>query len=59
MATNYDRIRNISIDEMVELLTIETWCQTCVLGKTDCPVLEMSSKSCKENIKKWLESEVE
>ena len=57
--SNYDRIRNMSIDEMVELLTIETWCQTCVLCETDCPVLEMSTKSCKENIKKWLESEVE
>ena len=43
--TNYDRIRNMSVDEMAEFLM--DWFMRCMMGKA--PL----------NVKEWLESEVE
>lgn len=45
MATNYDKIRNMSIDEMSEFLM--DWFMRCMMGKA--PL----------NVKEWLGSEVE
>ena len=43
--TNYDRIKNMSADEMAEFLM--KWFMRCAMGKA--PL----------NVKKWLESEVD
>lgn len=55
--TNYDRIRNMSIDEMAEYITNIT------ISCENCPVYEKCSitaeVNCSDMMKKWLESEVE
>ena len=43
--SNYDRIRNMSVEELAEFLM--DWFMRCMMGKA--PL----------NVKKWLESEVE
>ena len=43
--TNYNRIKNMSVDEMAEFLM--EWAMRCMMGKA--PL----------NVKKWLENEVE
>lgn len=50
---NYEKIKNMSIDEMIKLLSKPS-CMHCVyLAKEDCNV------KCKRGIKQWLESEAE
>ena len=51
--TNYDRIRNMSVDEMVELLTTDV-CVHCSYRAIDC-----DNKNCTDGIKQWLLAEVE
>ena len=51
--TNYDRIRNMSVEEMVKFLSggCASFCTEC--GSVDCGVL------CEEGISKWLKQEAE
>ena len=54
-ATNFDRIKAMSVEEMADMLqeNIHT-CDFCIKKDADC-----REEHCKDNIKKWLESEVE
>lgn len=49
--TNYDKIRNMTIEEMATLLQHLVICNMC--KNDDC------SQSCNDGIKQWLESEAE
>lgn len=52
--TNYEKITNMSIDEMTEYLNCLSGCKCCVGAD-----LESCGKyPCETNIKKWLESEI-
>ena len=52
--TNLDRIKNMTLDEMAELLKSAS-CKSCAYrGHTRC-----SSRPCKDGIKTWLEREAE
>ena len=52
--TNLDRIKNMTADEMAELLKSAS-CKSCAYrGHTRC-----SFRPCEEGIKKWLEQEAE
>ena len=48
--TNYERIKNMSVEEMAEFLNEAS---NCCLVPTDC-----ITESCTECLKQWLESEV-
>lgn len=55
--TNYDKIRNMTIEEMAELLTFWECDNGCAYGEMkDCL---SDDKGCYNGIKQWLESEVE
>ena len=52
--TNYDRIRNMSVEEMAEAINDFDWISPpfCNCTTTDC------TKWCAECVKEWLETEV-
>lgn len=50
--TNYERIKNMSVEEMEEFLFDMTDCQTCRA------TLLCDDNGCKNAVKKYLESEV-
>ena len=50
---NYDRIRNMSVDEMAEWFASKIQCRNCFLYC--CP----DDKECDEIFKQWLLAEVE
>lgn len=52
--TNYERIKNMSIEEMVESLLPLHACSFCVYEGEEC-----LGMLCKKGISKYLESEVE
>lgn len=51
--TNYEKIKEMSIDEMAALLERECYLCVCYHEPGNC------SLSCKEGVKKWLEAEAE
>ena len=55
--TNYEKIKNMSIDEMAKKLAEET--KFCVF--VGCPEADskITTEDCRKCIKNWLESEVE
>ena len=60
--TNYDRIRNMSIEEMADVLSIHEDCEKyCAYTKDGkCNKFQYDGKGdCKDGVKLWLESEVE
>lgn len=61
MATNYDRIRNMSIDEMAEIISKNEECErVCAFTKDGkCNAIGTDSSACVEGCKQWLESEVD
>lgn len=59
MTTNYDRIKNASLNEMIEILCYKVTarlCEYCAF-KDNCEGEEHTS--CKSYIRKWLQSESE
>lgn len=52
--TNFERIRNMTTEEMATLLESAA-CQCCAY----CHLVPCSFKSCKDGIKKWLEQEAD
>ena len=52
--TNLDRIKNMTLDEMAELLGTKA-CECCAYRSLP----PCGFKSCKDGIKKWLEQEAE
>ena len=56
--TNYDRIKNMSIDEMAEWLDKTTSCTYCC-ARQICDNGNYVGAMCYKAFKKWLESEVE
>ena len=52
--TNYDRIRNMSIDELAGFISGETPCNCCILTE-----VQHCSLPCAVGIKQWLESEAD
>ena len=50
--TNYDRIRNMSIEEMADYICHNYKCRKCDWEHNTC------SSKCVEGIKRWLETEV-
>lgn len=59
MATNYDRIRNMSVDEMTQNIYIyaHNTCRFCVFAEGWKCTSRL--KTCVNGIKQWLESESE
>lgn len=64
--TNYDRIKAMSVDEMADVFYsgIDKICfDNCTKStgnKFECPIKDdVTPDSCKECIKRWLESEVD
>lgn len=55
--TNFEKIKNMNVDEMAEKLNESFACDRCPLGEF-CDK-DMSISSCSDIWKKWLESEVE
>lgn len=53
--TNYERIKNMSVEEIAKILASATLC----LNFGECEGLRCGSKECQELHKQWLESEVE
>lgn len=53
--TNYERIKNMSVEEIAEILASATLC----LNFGECEGLRCGSKECQELHKQWLESEIE
>lgn len=53
--TNYERIKNMSVEEIAEILASATLC----LNFGSCEGLRCGCKECQELHKQWLESEVE
>ena len=54
--TNYERIKNMTIEEMAELLTFWECDNCCAYGEMeDCLA---DDKGCYNGIKKWLKNEV-
>ena len=54
--TNYDRIRNMSVDELAEF--IPDWSYTKACKCDELPFVDCDNV-CKKCVKEWLESEVE
>lgn len=50
--TNYEMIKQLSVEEMAEFLRDNDYCDVCIYDRTPC-----RERSCKDGIKKWLESE--
>lgn len=53
MTTNYERIKQMSVEEMMKWLG----CKTCIYHDQDC--FGDGEEACYEGIKQWLESEAE
>ena len=45
-------IKQLSVEEMAEFLRDNDYCDVCIYDRTPC-----RGRSCKDGIKKWLESE--
>lgn len=58
--TNYDRIRNMSVEDWVKVIqTVEICDQLCAYGiNGQCNGVVSNEKKCAKGIKQWLESEV-
>jgi hypothetical protein len=59
--TNYDRIKNMSVEEMAQIIydINENCTDFCALTKNGhCNTFEYGEYPCTTGIKKWLESEV-
>lgn len=55
--TNYERIKNMSIEEMVEFLGKKPYCALENPCEVDC-IYGWHGCQCEEHAKEWLESEV-
>lgn len=59
MTTNYERIKNMTVDKMAKFLRTKLACETC---PTKCHCMDdlvVNKDKCFGFIKKWLESESE
>ena len=57
MATNYERIKNMNVEELAEFLTQCASCELCPISEI-CPE-DTTYKECPTVFKQWLESEAE
>ena len=59
--TNFERIKNMSVEEMVEFLdaAVDCSCVTICNDFDKCRINNAIEPICKNHYKKWLESEVE
>lgn len=58
--TNYERIKNMSIEEMAEMLDFCKCKDFCIYAKTDdCIEKNGAIRNCEIGVMKYLESEVE
>ena len=55
MMNNFERIKQMTIDEMINLL-LDSCCDTCAC---DIDENKCMATGCEEGIKQWLKSEVE
>ena len=55
--TNYERIKNMSLDEMAKCISDVDNCILCELNSPEC--FEIDDFDCSAGVKKWLESEAE
>lgn len=53
--TNYEKIKNMSIDEMADFIDNDNCCACCIYAYKGCSL----SKDCRNGIRQWLESEAE
>ena len=58
MTTNYERIKNMTVDEMAEFLTDSIVCEECP-AYDFCDTEDATYENCPKFFKKWLESESE
>lgn len=60
MTTNYERIKNMTVDEMVEFILKRPFtyitCNNCIGTKSE---VECKERFCKGHIKQWLQQESE
>lgn len=56
MKTNFEKIREMSIDEMTIFLITNIDCSYCLAKENRC---NYTTDTCKNRIKQWLESECE
>jgi hypothetical protein len=54
--TNYERIMNMSVEEMAEAIGTYVSCESCP-ARNSCSC--STDVSCDEDVKRWLESEVD
>lgn len=62
ITTNYDRIRNMSVEEMAEVIykQCDSICDNVCKAKGGCPYGDnIEPNNCKDCIKDWLNSEVQ
>lgn len=64
MTTNYERIKNMGIEEMAEFSSVFQRCSFCIVSKkyksmTEVNTEECQKIGCKEGCKQWLQSESE
>lgn len=55
--TNYDRIKNMSVEKMAEAILHKRPCNLCV--RSACDSCSDAKEKCEYYIKQWLETEVE
>ena len=55
MTTNYEKVINMSLDDLAEFIRARTMCSFCVLRLT--PKINCNTVTCKEAIKQWLQLE--
>lgn len=50
--TNFEQIKGMNVEEMVEFLSDICNCDVCIYDRTPC-----RERSCEDGIKRWLENE--
>lgn len=62
--TNYERIKNMSIEQLANCISKFAQCDNCLAEEfcnkiNNCDIDNLVIMSCEQRLKKWLESEVE
>lgn len=54
--TNFERIKNMTVEEMAEFIAYYLGCNNCIYDQSICPD---DKNACLKGTQKWLESEAE
>ena len=58
MTTNYERLKNMTVQEMAEFIQDIIPCGACPIFE-NCPDIAISEELCTKKLTKWLKSESE